>query len=172
MKVIYYAFLIFSVFSCTSNKIVSSSQKAEAEKSVNTLLNSFHSAAARANFTGYFSLFSKNARFIGTDATENWNVDSFKIFSEPYFKSGKAWDFKTLQRNIYLSDNGQVAWFDELLDTWMKICRGSGTCVLENGVWKISHYVLSVTVPNDKIREIMKVKGAQEDSLINILKQK
>ncbi len=29
----------------------------------------------------------------------------------------------------------------------------------ENGRWKIAHYVLSVTVPNEKIKEFLKVMG-------------
>jgi hypothetical protein len=32
----------------------------------------------------------------------------------------------------------QTAWFDELLDTQMKICRGSGILVKENKQWKIN----------------------------------
>ena len=50
-----------------------------------------------------------------------------------------------------------MAWFDELLDTHMKICRGSGVLVDQgNGQWKIKHYVLSMTVPNENVDEIVK----------------
>ncbi|MEE1975063.1 nuclear transport factor 2 family protein [Maribacter cobaltidurans] len=40
----------------------------------------------------------------------------------------------------------------------MKICRGSG--VLENvdGTWKIAHYILSITVPNDHVAELIRIK--------------
>ena len=33
---------------------------------------------------------------------------------------------KTLERHIYTSKSGDFIWFDELLDTWMGACRGSG----------------------------------------------
>jgi hypothetical protein len=38
---------------------------------------------------------------------------------------GKAWNFTVLERHIYF-DQSKKAWFDELLNTQMKICRGSG----------------------------------------------
>ena len=53
----------------------------------------------------------------------------------------------------------------------MKICQGSGVLVKENGVWKIKHYVLSVTVPNDNINEVVKTKAPIEDALIQKLKK-
>jgi hypothetical protein len=44
---------------------------------------------------------------------------------------------------------GKTAWFDELLNTQMKICRGSGVLVKIGQEWKIKQYVLSMTIPND-----------------------
>jgi hypothetical protein len=40
----------------------------------------------------------------------------------------KAWSF-ALERHIYFDKTGKTAWFDELLNTQMKICRGSGVLV-------------------------------------------
>lgn len=53
----------------------------------------------------------------------------------------------------------------------MKICRGSGVLVKENGKWKIKHYVLSMTIPNDNAEEIIKIKAPIEDALMNTLKK-
>jgi hypothetical protein len=68
---------------------------------------------------------TEDAVFIGTDATENWGKPAFQEFAKPYFDKGKAWNFTVLERHIYF-DQSKKAWFDELLNTQMKICRGSG----------------------------------------------
>ena len=83
-------------------------------------------AAAEANFDAYFGKMDTISVFIGTDASENWTKKEFSDFSKPYFDKGKAWDFKTLERNIYVNTSGDFVWFDELLNTWMGTCRGSG----------------------------------------------
>ena len=58
-----------------------------------------------------------------------------------------------------------MAWFDELLDTWMQLCRGSGVAVKTPDGWKIAHYVLSLTMPNDTIQEAIALKR-EKDSLM------
>ena len=67
-------------------------------------------------------------------------------------------DFKTLERNIYISKNKGLVWFDELLNTWMGTCRGSGVIEKNQNQWKIKHYVLSVSIPNESINKVIKVK--------------
>ena len=101
--------------------------------------------------------------FLGTDATENWQNEAFKAFSKPYFDKGKAWSFTAVDRNIYV--DGNVAWFDEVLDTQMELCRGSGVLKLVDGNWKIAHYVLSILVPNENVDTLVKIKK-QKDSLL------
>lgn len=133
---------------------------------ISNVLDDWHKAAAVANFDKYFGLMSESAIFIGTDATENWNKASFKVFAKPFFDKGKAWNFISIERHIYLSEDKKIAWFDELLNTQMKICRGSGVVVFKNGTWKIEQYVLSMTVPNDNTDEIIKIKAPIEDALL------
>ncbi len=105
--------------------------------------------------------------FIGTDATENWDKTAFANFSKPYFDKGKAWSFSAIDRNIYSNNEGSTLWFDELLDTWMGLCRGSGVVENTNGTLKIKHYVLSVTVPNDDIAKLIDIKR-EKDSLLTL----
>ncbi|WP_198424925.1 nuclear transport factor 2 family protein [Flavobacterium columnare] len=138
---------------------------------INTLLNNWHKAASEAKFDLYFKDLSDQSVFIGTDATENWNKKAFMNFAKPYFDKGKAWSFSTLKRTIYLSSDKKTAWFDELLETQMKICRGSGVLIKEGKNWKIKHYVLSMTIPNDNTSEIIKIKAPIEDALIEKLKK-
>ncbi|WP_300565428.1 nuclear transport factor 2 family protein [Flavobacterium sp.] len=140
--------------------------------SINTVLNNWHKAAAEAKFNEYFNALSEESIFIGTDATENWNKKAFMDFAKPYFDKGKAWSFTALERHVYFDKSGKIAWFDELLNTQMKICRGSGVLVKEGKEWKIKHYVLSMTIPNDNTNEVVKTKAPIEDALIDKLKKK
>lgn len=139
---------------------------------VNSILNQWHLAAADAQFDEYMNALTSDAIYIGTDATENWNKQEFMKFAKPYFDRGKAWSFKVLERNVYFSKDKKTAWFDELLDTQMKICRGSGVLIKSGKKWKIQHYVLSMTIPNDNSDEVIKVKQAIENPLIEKLKSK
>lgn len=139
---------------------------------IDVVLNEWHKAASDANFDAYFGFMTKDAVFIGTDATENWQNKEFKSFSKPYFEKGKAWSFTALERNIYVDESAGFAWFDELLDTQMKICRGSGVLQKIDGKWKIKHYVLSITIPNDFVNNVIEIKKETEDKLIQKLKNK
>jgi hypothetical protein len=133
---------------------------------INIVLNNWHKDAAETNFDSYFNAIADDGVFIGTDATENWNKNEFMAFAKPFFDKGKAWNFSSLERNIYFSEDNETAWFDELLNTQMKICRGSGVLVRINDDWKIKHYVLSMTIPNDKTNEVISIKSAIEDKII------
>lgn len=148
-----------------------SAQSTEKQK-INQLLDSWHQAAADADFEAYFGKMTKDGVFIGTDAMENWQNDEFRTFSKPYFDRGKAWSFTAVQRNVYINEAKNFAWFDELLDTQMKICRGSGVLKKENGQWKIAHYVLSIAVPNENVDELVQIKENKDDQLLLELKAK
>jgi hypothetical protein len=124
---------------------------------INTFLDNWHHAAAVADEETFFGSMTQDARYIGTDATENWERDELKEWSKKYFDQESAWDFKRIERNIYLSEDQKFAWFDEKLDTWMGICRGSGVLILTDSGWKLKHYVLSVTLPNEKTDEFLKL---------------
>ena len=143
----------------------------EDENAIRTLLNQWHRAAAEAKFDAYFSALTTDAIYIGTDATEHWTVPAFKAFAKPYFDKGKAWDFTALERHVYFAADGTTAWFDELLDTHMKLCRGSGVLVKVSGQWYIKHYVLSMTVPNDTTTAVVALKAPLENPLIAALKK-
>ncbi len=139
---------------------------------VNATLDAWHKAASEANYNRYFDTLSDDAIFIGTDASEMWTKSEFQNYAKPYFDKGKAWDFTCLRRHIYFNAEKTIAWFDELLDTRMKVCRGSGILFLTNGHWKIKHYVLSMTIPNDTTEEVVKIKSPIEEHFLTELKNK
>jgi hypothetical protein len=158
--------IILVLFTCFS--FAQTKDKSE----VNILLDNWHKAAAEAKFDSYFNALEDESIFIGTDATENWNKKQFMDFAKPYFDKGKAWSFTAIERNIYFSKDKKTVWFDELLNTQMKICRGSGVLMKVGKEWKIKHYVLSMTIPNDNVNEVVKIKAPLEDALIEKLSQK
>ncbi|MEO7977934.1 nuclear transport factor 2 family protein [Flavobacterium sp.] len=151
--------------------VFANAQTSEKEN-INKTLETWHKAAADAKFDAYFNLMSEDAIFIGTDATENWIKPDFKVWAKPFFDTGKTWSFTTLERHIFLDKSGKTAWFDELLNTQMKICRGSGVLVKIGNEWKIQHYVLSMTIPNDEVDAVIKAKSPIEDILIQKLQKK
>lgn len=135
-------------------------------------LDTWHKAAADVKFDAYFDALADDAVYIGTDATENWTKPAFKAWAKPYFDKGTTWNFTALERHIFFDKSGKIAWFDELLNTQMKICRGSGVLIKVGKEWKIQHYVLSMTIPNDEVDAVTKIKTPIEDVLITKLKQK
>ena len=147
-------------------------KESDEKEQVNRTLDAWHKAAAEANAKVYFEMMTEDAIFIGTDPTENWDKKAFQAFAKPYFDKGKAWDFKAIERHIYFDKSGKLAWFDELLNTQMKICRGSGVLVKIGKDWKIKHYVLSMTIPNDNTNEVVKVIAPIEDVLMQKMQSK
>ena len=140
----------------TSNAV--KTDKSAIKKEVNTLLVNWHKAASDANFKEYFRVLDSTTVYIGTAAEEIWTKEQFANFSKPYFDKGKAWSFTTLERNIYMSESANIVWFDELIDTWMGTCRGSGVLEKKEDSWKIKQYVLSVAIPNDDIQAVIDIK--------------
>lgn len=152
--------------------VVTAKSQTDAKQAIDTLLDKWHLAAANADFDAYFDKMTNEGVFIGTDATENWQNEAFKTFSKPYFDRGKVWSFTAVERNIYVNESEDFAWFDELLDTQMKLCRGSGVVKKENGQWKITHYVLSIAVPNENVAELIQLKKEKDSLLLIELKKR
>jgi hypothetical protein len=148
---------IFLFCACVTSNVVKTDKNA-IRKEVNTLIVNWHKAASDANFKEYFRVLDSTTVYIGTAAEEIWTKEQFANFSKPYFDKGKAWSFTTLERNIYMSESANIVWFDELIDTWMGTCRGSGVLEKKEDSWKIKQYVLSVAIPNDDIQAVIDIK--------------
>ena len=127
-------------------------------KKIDSLINLWHRAAATADEDAFFGFMTKEAIYIGTDSTERWRRDELREWSKVYFDKNSAWDFTPLSRNITFG-SPDIAWFDELLDTWMGVCRSTGVLEKIEGEWKLVHYQLSLTLPNDKLDDFRKLIG-------------
>ena len=153
-------FILLSFLSaCEFSVEINTEKEQEKDKnSIDQTLDKWHQSATDADFDAYFNAMTGDAVYVGTDASEVWSKKEFMEFAKPYFDQGKAWSFKKINRNIYMDEaHPHIAWFDETLDTWMGVCRGSGVLVKKDGKWLIQHYVLSMTIPNDKVKEVLEV---------------
>ncbi|WP_295996008.1 nuclear transport factor 2 family protein [Rugamonas sp.] len=134
---------------------------------INAFVDQWHDDAAHAR-PAYFDKIASDGVFIGTDKSELWHRDDFKVWAKPYFDSGKAWAFTVIKRHVYLSADRQYAWFDEQLHTQMGICQASGVIhQTAGGGLEIEHYQLSIAIPNPLAEQVVKtVKKfeAQADS--------
>ena len=155
-----------------SGSRIDSASLSKERQQIADLLDSFNVAAARADFKKYFDFYADDAVFIGTDATENWHKEAFKIWAKPFFDKGQAWNFTSLDRHIFFDRSGKVAWFDELLSTQMKLCRGSGVLTKQGDDWKVQQYVLSMTIPNSLVDTVVGAKASIEDNMISALLKK
>ncbi|HEY5405792.1 MAG TPA: nuclear transport factor 2 family protein [Ginsengibacter sp.] len=142
------------------------------QKAITAMLDSFNIAAANADYKSYFNFFTDYAVFTGTDATERWDKKEFMVWAKPYFDKKATWNFTALERHIYIEPPGTHAWFDELLNTQMKICRGSGVLVKQPDGWKLMQYILSATIPNAVMDSVVKIKAPIEDELIKKMSNK
>ena len=122
---------------------------------IDMFIDQWHLSSTNADQKAFFDAMDDESIYIGTDASERWTKQEFLTFAKPHFDKGKAWDFKPYDRDVHVSDDGKYVWFSELLNTWMGVCRGSGILQKTSRGWKIKQYHLSVTVPNDTIKDFI-----------------
>ncbi len=133
--------------------------KTKAQAEINKLMDNWHHAASIADEETFFGSMTADGVYIGTDAGERWLRDEMKIWSKKFFEGESAWSFKAHSRIVNFSEDEQMGWFDELLDTWMGPCRGSGVVVKTDDGWKIKHYHLAIAVPNEQVDGYLKLIG-------------
>lgn len=125
--------------------------KTKGEADIDKMMNEWHDAASRADEKLFFETMTHDGIYIGTDEGERWTRDEMKEWSKNIFERESAWSFSTINRNVSIDPKETIGWFDELLDTWMGTCRGSGVVVKTPDGWKIKYYHLSIAVPNEKV---------------------
>ncbi|RMH29670.1 MAG: DUF4440 domain-containing protein [Planctomycetota bacterium] len=138
---------------CTSAR--RAAQTPTPERAVGAVLDTLHWAAANAEESVYFDLFTPDAVFLGTDATERWPIDTFRAWAEPYFARDSAWVYRVLERHVVVAPGGRTAWFDERLwNDRLGETRGSGVLQHDGGRWRIAQYNLSMVIPNELADEV------------------
>ena len=129
-----------------------------AEIRIGNLLDNWHRAAARGDLNFFSELMDPGFIYLGTDKAERWEKDSFVAFCKPYFEREEGgWNFKPVSRKIYFSDDLHFAWFEEHLNTWMGVCRGSGVLRYSSSGWKLMHYNLCMTIRNEDVNKVIDI---------------
>ncbi len=131
------------------------------EHKIHEFIDNWHKAAAVADEDTFFGSIAEDGIYIGTDATERWSREEMFTDLGQHFQKESAWDFTAIERHVTMSPSGDLAWFDELLDTWMGTCRSSGVVQRIDGSWQIAHYHLSIAVPNDKVDDYLESIGKE-----------
>jgi ketosteroid isomerase-like protein len=157
------------VLSCSGSRAEGASTATPAappianESDVTRVLDDWHDAAAHSDEERYFGHLTPDAIFIGTDATERWDVKAFRAYAHEPFSKGKGWVMRATARHVMFADGGKTAWFDEELDAKnLGAARGSGVLVRgDDGTFRIAHYVLSVSVPNEKFKAVKELLEAK-----------
>lgn len=122
-----------------------------AKAAINIVLNTYHRAAATADWDTYFNLMSEDGVFLGTDASERWSKQEF----QRYAGASSGWIYTPQTRNINITPDGMSAWFDEiLLSQSYGTSRGTGVLIRTTNGWRISQYHLTFPIPNDLSRQI------------------
>jgi uncharacterized protein (TIGR02246 family) len=127
-----------------------------------SVIDDFHDAAAQADEARYFGHFAEDGVFLGTDATERWDVAAFRAYAHPHFEKKKAWSFRSTRRTIAVDEGGAVAWFEEDLATPnLGPARGSGVLVKRGAEWKLRQYNLAITVPNERFEAVKRAAAGE-----------
>ena len=127
---------------------------------VAAVLDDFHQAASAADEERYFAHFAPEGVFLGTDASERWTVEEFRVYVHPHFSKGNGWTYAPGERHIELSRDETIAWFDEkLTNEQYGALRGTGVLRKMGGEWKITQYNLTFTIPNDRVPGVVELIG-------------
>ncbi len=128
---------------------------------IHRLVDAWHQAAKVADERIFFGLMASDAVYIGTDPKERWTKTQMIADLGKFFEGESAWAFTPISRSINVHQDNTVAWFDELLDTWMGTCRGSGVLRKNGNNWQIVHYHLSIAVPNEQVNNYLELIGKE-----------
>lgn len=159
--------ITFLFISCNQAVIIEEQSTSEITTEINQLMTQWHQDAADSDLEDYLALMHESSNYIGTDGNENWTKEEFRVFCQPHFDRKKTWNFKTLERNVYIVETKNTVWFEELLEGALGPCRGSGVLEKYDGQWKLKQYVLSMTVPNDDSGNVLNIKSKNDSIFLN-----
>ena len=129
---------------------------------IDVVLDDFHRAASEGAADRYLAHYTDDGVFFGTDATERWTVQQFEPYVRNAFARG-GWTYVPRDRTVFVADDGQTAWFDEMLDGSTGIvARGTGVLVRDGDTWRVAQYNFSVPFPNalwDTINAMIRAEG-------------
>ncbi len=143
---------------------------ADETDAIGAVIDNFHDAAAHGDKDRYLGLMTDEGVFMGTDEWERWpKRPDFLNYVGSRFKNGAGWNYRSVERNINISESGDFAWFDEVVYSEQNgRFRGTGVLNKQNGTWKIAHYAMSFLILNENWNEVIeltkKTRTAKEEA--------
>jgi hypothetical protein len=132
------------------------------EQTIAAMLDDWYDAADKGDGGRYFSHFTEDAVFMGTDPDERWALPEFRAHFESRFDGHNAWTYVASERHISFSQDHRTGWFDEkLVSPKYGKLRGTGVVIKLNGVWKIKQYSLTFLIPNDSLQSFVDLVKTQ-----------
>jgi hypothetical protein len=115
-----------------------------------------HAAAANAQEDRYLAHFGDAAVFLGTDATERWDLPAFRAFVHEHFSKGHGWTYRARRRAVAFASDDRIAIFDEdLQNDRLGPTRGTGVLARDaGGRFRILQYNLTFTIPNERVEAV------------------
>jgi ketosteroid isomerase-like protein len=123
------------------------------------VIDDFHDAAAHGDKDRYLGHMTEAGVFMGTDEWERWpKHPDFVDYVGSRFKNGSGWNYRSVERQIAVSESADVAWFDEVLFSEANgRFRGTGVLLKQNGDWKIAHYAMSFLIFNENWQDVIEL---------------
>jgi ketosteroid isomerase-like protein len=119
------------------------SWQAMAEMSPQAALDTLHQAGVDADPEAFTAVLAPDAVFLGVADSARLQGQALRDFIDDSFSSGNAWDYRISARDVQLSADGSVAWFDESLESdELGSAYGSGVLTQSGGVWRVVQYSL------------------------------
>jgi len=126
---------------------------------IGLVIDDFHDAAAHGDADRYLGHMTDDGVFMGTDEWERWpKQPDFVNYVAGRFKDGAGWNYRSVERNIRVSDSGELAWFDEVVYSEQNgRFRGTGVLSKQDGNWKIAHYAMSFLILNENWNDVIEL---------------
>ncbi len=125
-------------------------------KDAHSTVDDWHQAAAAGDRDRYLGHFAPDAVYMGTDPSERWDLATFTAYVQEHFQPGAGWSYQPSNRHIMLGSGSTMAWFDEELESnGYGALRGTGVMRRDSDEWKIVHYSMVFTVPNEVRSEVI-----------------
>jgi ketosteroid isomerase-like protein len=134
-------------------------RSADPADGVHALLDELHRAAASGDSLRYLALFADNAVFMGTAPDEYFNIEQFSAYVNSRFEGGQGWSYLPSNRNIRLAEDGNTAWFEEVVTSEANGIdfRGTGIVIREGKQWRVAQYNFSLPFSNEVWPDVIRL---------------
>ncbi len=120
-----------------------------------SVLNDVHRARFEVDGERFLGHFAPDAILLGTDRSERLTMARNRAFVRLYWARDQGPTSTPIEQHVYLSPDGNLAWFEELVDReHVGQVRTTGVIAEIDGTWKFVHYNLVILVAQEMAEEL------------------